>query len=112
MATTRRSRRVELTWTPKGIISGKEETEEFVANDDEAWTLHDGFAFERLGFMPDENFESKNNWADHFKDLRALKDYVIEKGYSGVELKEGNAHFKRVHFVITRDKLVAGPSGA
>ena len=104
--------RVELTWTPKGIISGKEEIEEFVPNDDEAWTLHDGFDFERLFFMPEGNFETKNNWADHFKDLRALKDYVIEKGYSGVTLKDGNAHFKRVHFVLTQDKLVADSSGA
>ena len=34
-----------------------------------------------------------------------MKEYIIEKGYSGVSLRWGTAFFKKVNYLITRDKL-------
>jgi hypothetical protein len=34
-----------------------------------------------------------------------LKEYIIEKGYSGVSLRWGTAFFKKVDYLITKEKL-------
>ena len=67
---------------------------------DEAWTLHKGTDLGGRG-----DVESKSDWVNTWKDLKGLKAYIKEKGYSGVSLRWGTAFFKKVDHVITRQEL-------
>jgi hypothetical protein len=65
-----------------------------------AWTPYRGKDLAGRG-----DVESVINWESTFNDPDGLKAYAVEKGYSGVALRWGNAFFKKVDHVIREEEL-------
>ena len=67
------------------------------------WTCFKGHDLHCVG-----DVECAYDWSKKFKDIMEIKEYIIKKGYSGVTLgtlDDGNAYFKKVDHVITKEEL-------